>query len=65
MQGTVASFDAGQRDGTVLLDDGTQVDFDAAAFAASGLRHLRVGQRVKMDTDPAGRIVRVTIPTLP
>ena len=64
MQGTVASYDADGH-GSVLLDDGTPVAFDAAAFAASGLRQLRVGQRVKLDTDAAGRIIRVTLPTLP
>jgi 2-phospho-L-lactate/phosphoenolpyruvate guanylyltransferase len=65
MQGTVASYDADGHDGSVLLDDGTPVAFDAAAFAASGLRQLRLGQRVKLDTDAAGRIIRVTLPTLP
>lgn len=65
MQGTVASYDADGHDGSILLDDGTPVAFGAAAFEASGLRQLRVGQRVKLDTDAAGRIIRVTLPTLP
>ena len=30
---------------------------DAAAFDASGLRHLRVGQRLTVSLDPAGRRV--------
>jgi len=48
----------------VVLDDGTPVDFDEAAFAASGLLHLRVGQRVRLDVDSDGRVVKVTLVTL-
>jgi cold shock CspA family protein len=65
MQGTVASYDEDGHGGSVLLDDGTPVAFGPAAFEASGLRQLRVGQRVKLDTDDAGAVVRVTLPTLP
>ncbi len=49
MQATVASFDPRRRCGTVLLDDGTQLDFDTTAFDASGLRLLRLGQRVRLE----------------
>lgn len=65
MQGTVATFDDDTRTGTVLLDDGAQLQFPAAAFDASGLRHLRLGQRVRIDHDAAGTVVKVTLPTLP
>ena len=65
MQGTVATFDPGTRDGTILLDDGREVAFPAAAFAASGLRLLRLGQRVRLDRDGSGAIVKITLPTLP
>src|SRR5690606_894711 len=65
MQATVAEFDEEQHHGWVLLDDGRRLDFPTAAFAASGLRLLRVGQRVKIDRDEAGNVVRLTIPTLP
>ncbi|GAA3518472.1 cold-shock protein [Actinocatenispora rupis] len=65
MQGTVATFDVDVRDGAVLLDDGTRVTFGAAAFAAGGLRHLRVGQRVRLETDEDGAVVRVTLLTMP
>ena len=51
MQGTVATFDAETRTGTLLLDDGTALAFPAAAFAASGLRLLRLGQRVRIEHD--------------
>ena len=65
MQGTVAFFDERERRGSLLLDDGTTVDFPAAAFAASGLRLLRLGQRVRIERGDGGEIVRITLPTLP
>ena len=65
MQGTVATFDDETRTGTVLLDDGAKVAFPAAAFDASGLRHLRLGQRVRLDHDDVGMITKVTLPTFP
>jgi 2-phospho-L-lactate guanylyltransferase len=49
----------------VLLDDGSEMAFPAEAFAASGLRLLRLGQRVRLDRDPSGAVTRVTLPTLP
>ncbi len=64
MQATVCRFDPETGSGSVLLDDGRQVDFDAAAFAAGGLRLLRPGQRVRLDR-AADRVVRVTLITLP
>ena len=64
MQATVATFDPETGSGTVLTDDGRRVAFDGAAFAAGGLRLLRPGQRVRMDVAD-GRVVRVTIATLP
>jgi 2-phospho-L-lactate guanylyltransferase len=65
MQGTVSEFDPSSRQGAVLLDDGNRVAFTAAAFAAGGLRLLRIGQRLRLETDGTGAVVRVTIPTLP
>jgi 2-phospho-L-lactate guanylyltransferase len=65
VQGTVAAFDELTQAGSVLLDDGAELAFPAEAFAASGLRLLRVGQRVRLDRDEAGRVTRVTLPTLP
>jgi 2-phospho-L-lactate guanylyltransferase len=63
MQGTVATFDPGTREGTLLLDDGRELRFPAAAFDASGLRLLRLGQRVRVERDEQGTIVKVTLPT--
>jgi 2-phospho-L-lactate guanylyltransferase len=65
MQATVASFDEQGRHGSLLLDDGTALDFPAQAFAASGLRLLRLGQRVRVERGPDGTVTRVTLPTLP
>jgi 2-phospho-L-lactate guanylyltransferase len=64
MQGTVATFDEIGRDGTLLLDDGTPLPFPAEAFAASGLRMLRLGQRVRIERDADGTVTLITIPTL-
>jgi len=65
MQGTVRSFDPETRGGTVLLDDGTELPYDAAAFDAGGLRLARVGQRVALRADQDGRITALTLATLP
>ena len=68
MQATAFTFDAETRTGSVLLDDGTPLPFDAAAFDAGELRLLRPGQRVRIRTEGAGsarRVVFLTLPTLP
>lgn len=65
MQGTVATFDEQTGAGSVLLDDGTELRFPAEAFAASGLRLLRVGQRVRLDRAADGGVTRVGLVTMP
>lgn len=68
MQATVASYDPGTRSGTVLLDDGVVVPFGADATANSGLRLLRAGQRVRLETAGEGtglQVLRLQIVTLP
>ena len=40
--------------GSALLDDGVEVAVPAGAAVASGLRHLRVGQRVSVELDETG-----------
>jgi cold shock CspA family protein len=62
MQGTVASFDPDTHAGTLLLDDGTPLAFPAAAFERSGLRLLRLGQRVVVDGADSGSVTRVSLP---
>jgi 2-phospho-L-lactate guanylyltransferase len=64
MQGTVATYDPVTRGGTVLLDDGTELTFDGAAFATSGLRLLRFGQRLRLTRDAAGRVTELNVPTM-
>ena len=63
-QGTVATFDPASGSGTVLLDDGTELAFDGSAFARSGLRMFRFGQRVNMRVVD-GRIEAITHISLP
>ncbi|MEU6079770.1 hypothetical protein [Streptomyces sp. NPDC047108] len=67
MQATAFTYDSETRSGSVLLDDGTPLPFDAAAFDAGGLRLLRPGQRVRIEVDGDGgdrRIALVTLQTL-
>ncbi|MGB3828467.1 MAG: hypothetical protein WA962_06775 [Ornithinimicrobium sp.] len=52
MQASVHSFDPDTETGALLLDDGRVLAFDAAVFAASGLLHLRLGQRVSIELTP-------------
>ncbi len=64
------AFDPGTRSGTVLLDDGLELGYDAVAFDAGDVRLLRVGQRVRVevaDDDDGGdrRVTYLTIATLP
>jgi hypothetical protein len=65
MQATVRSFDPATRSGSVFLDDGTVAAFGPAAFAGSGLRLLRPGQRIAIGCDPGGAIVSLRLATLP
>ena len=64
MQATAYTYDEHTRNGSVLLDDGTPLPFDAAAFDAGGLRLLRPGQRVRIDVEGDGEARRITLVTL-
>lgn len=64
MQATVVDFDPETRGGSLLRDDGVRLVFEAAAFDASGLRLLRLGQRVQVERAPDGTVTRVTLPTM-
>lgn len=64
MQGTVWEFDSNTCGGRVVLDDGSTLSFSNAVFAASGLRLLRPGQRVRFELDEAHDIRSLTILTL-
>ena len=65
MQATVREFDPAGGAGSVFLDDGTVCPFAAEAFAASGLRLLRRGQRVVIRRGPSGAITALALATLP
>jgi hypothetical protein len=65
VQATVRHFDPATRCGDVLLDDGSVKQFQAAAFEPSGLRLLRIGQRVRLAVDTDGEIEFVTLVTFP
>ena len=60
VQATVHTFDAETRAGSVLLDDGTELPFDAAAFEVGGLRLVRPGQRVRIRVAGSGSDTRVS-----
>ncbi|MFF6776275.1 hypothetical protein ACFY8W_22315 [Streptomyces sp. NPDC012637] len=64
MQATAYTYDSETRSGSVLLDDGTPVEFGAEAFEAGGLRLLRPGQRVRIETEGEGTALRITLVTL-
>ena len=61
VQATVRTWDSASRAGTVLLDNGQQVDFPGEAVQ---VRALRVGQRVQLRAE-GGRVTALTIATLP
>jgi cold shock CspA family protein len=62
MQGTIATYDPRTHAGTLLLDDGSEVAFPAEAFERSGLRLLRLGQRVTIDRAADGAVLKVMLP---
>lgn len=64
MQATAYTYDSETRSGSVLLDDGTPMDFDAPAFDAGGLRLLRPGQRVRIEVSGEGASPRISLVTL-
>ncbi|MEV0174011.1 hypothetical protein AB0I00_23170 [Streptomyces sp. NPDC050803] len=64
MQATAYTYDPETRSGQVLLDDGTPMPFDAAAFDQGGLRLLRPGQRVRIEVEGPKDTPRITLVTL-
>jgi hypothetical protein len=63
VQATVRSYAADTRSGTVLLDDGVELPYTAAAVDPA-VRLLRFGQRVRVSLGGAGAQRRVTHLTL-
>ena len=61
-QGTIKHYDPTTRSGVLLQDDRTEVLIDVTSTEGSGLRYLRIGQRVKYDlTDEGGKKVARTL----
>lgn len=66
MQATVHTFDTATTAGSVILDTGKVVPFAAEVFEGSGLRHLRVGQRLSIEVSgdpekPGAHLTRLWI----
>jgi len=57
VQATIHREPGAEVPGAALLDDGLEVTVPPEAVAGSGLRHLRVGQRVTVELDDDGRTV--------
>jgi cold shock CspA family protein len=61
-QGTIRDYDAGNRSGSLLMDDRTEVHIDATSMEGSGVIDLRIGQRVRFDVvDEGGRKLARTL----
>ena len=61
-QGTIKNYDLATHTGLLLLDDETEVHIDAVSMEGSGLRYVRIGQRVKFDVvDEDGRKLARTL----
>ena len=63
-QGTIKDFDERERTGTLLTDDRTEVAIDSGSLEGSGILTLRIGQRVRFDTEqrdgePVARSLRL------
>lgn len=55
-QGTIKDYTDADRTGALLLDDRTEVFIDEASLEGSGIRSLRIGQRVSLDVaEESGR----------
>jgi cold shock CspA family protein len=61
-QGTIREYDAGERTGSLLMDDRTEVGIDATSLEGAGIIDLRLGQRVRFDlVDDGGRKMARTL----
>jgi cold shock CspA family protein len=53
-QGTIRDYRDAERSGSLLLDDRTEILIDPSSTEGSGLRSLRIGQRVSLDVADEG-----------
>ncbi len=57
-QGTIKEYDERSHNGSLLMEDRSEIAIDATSLEGAGLRTLRIGQRVKFDlADEGGRKV--------
>ena len=59
-QGTIKDYDEQERTGSLMMEDHTEVAIDAVSLEGSGLRSLRLGQRVRFDLveESGGKMAR-------
>jgi cold shock CspA family protein len=59
-QGTIKDFDETAHTGTLLTDDRAEIAIDRTSIEGSGILTLRIGQRVKFETEESdgGRVAR-------
>ncbi|GAA1570244.1 MULTISPECIES: hypothetical protein [Kribbella] len=60
MQATVSKYDGETFSGAVLTDSGIELPFTVHAVADTPVRHLRVGQRVRIETTGSGATLAIT-----
>ena len=53
-QGTIKDYVPQERSGSLLMDDRTEVVIDETSLEGSGVRYLRLGQRVVFDLAEEG-----------
>jgi cold shock CspA family protein len=66
-QGTVKAFNPGRGDGVLIDDSLVERTFARDAFTASGLRELRIGQRVRFELEgdeDEPRVIQLNIVSL-
>lgn len=61
-QGTIKEYDERSRNGSLLMEDRSEIAIDATSLEGAGIRTLRIGQRVKFDlADESGKKVARTL----
>ena len=60
MQATVSRYDSETFTGSVLTDTGIELPFTVHAVSDTPVRHLRVGQRVRLETTGSGAGMAIT-----
>ena len=53
-QGTIKEYDDRSHNGSLLMEDRSEIAIDATSLEGAGIRTLRIGQRVKFDLSDEG-----------